>query len=227
MEQKINILIYEKDVKLNNILKEQISKLGVYEAYAATNEKKLLKLLEQLKFKALIINLNDVDLNIQYIVRNYKIKKNFIIGYYEPNIPLLSHNDLNIRKLKKPFKVINLLINLQKLLNSNIVEKDDIFLISDVKYIPFKKILFNLKTNEKEYLTEKENKLLFHLYTNKNIEIAKNDLLSAVWGLSENINTHTLETHIYRLKQKLNKIEPNLSFLLSSYNGLYSINFKN
>ena len=93
MEEKINILIYEKDVKLNNILKEEISKLSVYEAYATTNQKKLLELLEQLKFKALILNLNDVDLNIQYIIRSYKIKKNFIIGYYQPNIPLLSHND--------------------------------------------------------------------------------------------------------------------------------------
>jgi len=50
VEEKINILIYEKDVKLNNILKEQISKLGVYEAYAATNQKELLELLDLLDF---------------------------------------------------------------------------------------------------------------------------------------------------------------------------------
>ena len=227
MEKKINILLYEKDTKLNLILKEQISKSGVYEAYATTKQKKLSELLEQLKFKAFILNLNDVDLHLKNIVQNYKINDEHIIGYYNPNIQILSQNDLNIKKLKKPFKITNFLVDLQKLLNSNFTDKNNIFLLSHVKYIPFEKLLYNLKTNKKEYLTEKENKLLFHLYTNKNIEIAKNDLLFAVWGLSENINTHTLETHIYRLKQKLNKIEPNLSFLLSSYNGLYSINFKN
>jgi len=225
VEKKINILLYEKDTKLNLILKEQISKSGVYEAYATTKQKKLSELLEQLKFKAFILNLNDVDLHLKNIVQNYKINDEHIIGYYNPNIQILSQNDLNIKKLKKPFKITNLLVDLQKLLNSNFTDKNNIFLLSHVKYIPFEKLLYNLKTNKKEYLTEKENKLFFYLYNKKNTEITKNDLLSEVWGLSENINTHTLETHVYRLKQKLNKIEANLSILLSNHNGLYSINF--
>ena len=45
--------------------------------------------------------------------------------------------------------------------------------------------------------------------------------LKKIWGVNEDINTHTLETHMYRLRLKLNKIEPNLSFSLLNQNGLY------
>ena len=43
MEEKINILIYEKEIKLNKILKEQICKLNTYEVYEIIDEKKLLE----------------------------------------------------------------------------------------------------------------------------------------------------------------------------------------
>ena len=62
-----------------------------------------------------------------------------------------------------------------------------------------------------------------YLYNKRNVELTKNKLLTDVWGVSNSINTHTLETHIYRLKQKLFKLEPNLSFSLINNNGLYSI----
>ena len=55
--------------------------------------------------------------------------------------------------------------------------------------------------------------------------MTKNDLLSSIWGVSESINTHTLETHIYRLKKKLQKLDPASSFLLTNNNGLYSFQF--
>ena len=85
--------------------------------------------------------------------------------------------------------------------------------------------MFNPKTKNTIHLTEKENYLLNYLYNKRNFELTKNELLTDVWGVSNSINTHTLETHIYRLKQKLNKLEPKLSFSLINKNGLYS--FKN
>ena len=110
----------------------------------------------------------------------------------------------------------------EKLLSVNAYPNSDIFLMNDLKFIPYEKVLINLNSKNKEHLTEKENKLLLYFCSNKNIELTKNDLLSSIWGVSESVNTHTLETHIYRLKQKLNKLEPKSSFLLSNNNGLYS-----
>jgi len=95
-----------------------------------------------------------------------------------------------------------------------------------LKFLPYEKVLINLKTKNKEHLTEKENKLLYYLYSNKNSEIKKNDLLNEIWGVSESLNTHTLETHLYRLRRKLYKAAPELSFLLSNGNGSYTLKFK-
>jgi len=228
MEKRNSLLIYEKETKLNLILTEQISKLGICEIYPVSKEKKVEELLKKIKFNILILNLNDLNLELQDTFQNYHItnKNCDILGYYNEVYPFLSMNDAEIKTLKKPFKIVNFIKEIHKSIQSNISEKKDIFLMDHLKFIPIERVLHNLKNNNKEHLTEKENQLLFYFCIKKNVEITKNDLLTKVWGLSENVNTHTLETHIYRLKQKLNKIEPNLSFSLSNENGLYLLRFK-
>ena len=96
-----------------------------------------------------------------------------------------------------------------------------------IVFSPSKKTISNLKTNYTEHLTEKENNLLIYFYNKKNEEIKKKDILTKIWGFSEKINTHTLETHIYRLKQKLNKIDKNLSLSLRNKKGLYYLKYNN
>ena len=91
-------------------------------------------------------------------------------------------------------------------------------------FLPFQKIIENKRTNIKQHLTEKESNLLKFIYQNKNSKISKKELLTNIWGINKNIETHTLETHLYRLKQKLYKIEPNLNFSVTNQNGIYIFN---
>ena len=225
MEEKINIVIYEKDVKLNQILKEQVCKLNNYEVYEIVDEKKLLDILELIKVHVLIFNLKGLNQNLKKIIENYNLSKRIygLVGYYNKNDSDFRINDRNVILLEKPFKIIDLVTDLQKLLNTKVFDKYNILLMKHLKFLPHEKVLINLTTEQKEHLTEKENKLLFYLYNNKNTEIRKNDLLKAIWGVSEGLNTHTLETHIYRLKQKIYKIDPNISFKLLKQNGLYDM----
>ena len=228
MKEKNTIFIYEKDLKLNQILKEQITKLNTGEIYNIIDEKKLQNLLESKKVNILILNLNHLNENIKNIIENYKSNKsiNNLLGYYNKNYSYSSINENEITVLEKPFKIIDIVNKIENLLNPKTLDNSNILLMNHLKFLPYEKVLINLKTKNKEHLTEKENKLLFHFYINKNIEITKNNLLSLIWGISENINTHTLETHIYRLKQKLYNVEPQLSFQLSNNNGLYAMQFK-
>ena len=228
MEEKINLLIYEKEIKLNQILKEQIYKLKIDKIYEITNEKKLLETLEAIKVNILILNLNELNKNLKNIIENYKLNKRIIniVGYYNKNNSCLRIKEKNVILIEKPFKIIYLVNELEKLLDSKFFNKSNILLMNHLKFLPYEKVLVNLKTRKKEHLTEKENKLLFYLFNNKNIEITKNDLLNAIWGVSESINTHTLETHMYRLKQKFHKIEPKLSLILLNQNGLYGMSLE-
>jgi DNA-binding response OmpR family regulator len=228
VKEKNTIFIYEKDLKLNQILKEQITKLNTGEIYNITDEKKLQNLLESIKVNILILNLNQLNENIKNIIENHKFNKsiNNLLGYYNKNYPYSGINENEIKVLEKPFKIIDIVNKIENLLSPKTLDNSNILLMNHLKFLPYEKVLINLKTKNKEHLTEKENKLLLHFYINKNIEITKNNLLNVIWGISENINTHTLETHIYRLKQKLYNVEPQLSFQLSNNNGLYAMQFK-
>ena len=227
MEEKSVIVIYEKEIKLNQILKEQLSIKDIYQIYEATDEKDLIELIERLTINILILNLNNISEDFKNIFKNYNLnnKVTKLLGYYDRNHSYLNMKEKQITLLEKPFKVSHLLRELQNLLSTNSYQNSDIFLTNNLKFLPYEKVLININSKNKEHLTEKENKLLLYFYSNKNIELTKNDLLSSIWGVSESVNTHTLETHIYRLKQKLNRLEPNSSFLLSNNNGLYSFQF--
>ena len=127
--------------------------------------------------------------------------------------------------LIKPFKINTLIDHVIDIVNYKEPTKSNIYLMENLTFHPVKKIIHNNKTNNKEHLTEKETNLLEYLLENKNSEILKENLLISLWGINKNINTHTLETHLYRLRQKLNKLEPNLTFSLINHNGKYI--FKN
>ena len=228
MEEKFILLIYEKELKLNQILQEQISKLNFYEVYGVTDEKNLLELLEQMNTSILVLNLNKLNESLKNIILNHKFynRINKILGYYNKNNYHLDINKEEITVLEKPFKIEHLVDELEKLSNLKIQEYPTTLLMEHLKFLPYEKVLINLKTKNKEHLTEKENKLLYYLYSNKNSEINKNDLLNEIWGVSESLNTHTLETHLYRLRRKLYKAAPELSFLLSNGNGSYTLKFK-
>ena len=227
MEEKLVILIYEKDTKLNQILKEQLSILDLYNIYTATDEETLIKLIETLTINILISNLNDISKNLKNFVEGYKFKNKpiNILGYFNKGHAFINIEKISITVLEKPFKVTNLVKELETLLRTKSLHASNILLMNNLKFLPYEKVLINLNTKNKEHLTEKENNLLLYLCNNTNVEITKNDLLSTIWGFSKGINTHTVETHIYRLKQKLNKLEPNSSFLISNNNGLYSFQF--
>ena len=72
-------------------------------------------------------------------------------------------------------------------------------------------------------LTEKERDMILCIYRKTGHEIDKNELLSSVWGYGSNIETHTLETHIYRLRQKVESDPSQPKWLVTTDKG-YKLN---
>lgn len=90
--------------------------------------------------------------------------------------------------------------------------------LGDLMFNPVSGVL-TAAQEERIVLTEKERDLLLFLLERRGHVIRREDLLGKIWGYADDIETHTLETHIYRLRQK---IEPDPScpvFLLTQENG--------
>lgn len=107
----------------------------------------------------------------------------------------------------KPFKFAVLLARVRSQLRSFEQSEDATFKIGPYEFRPSMKVLHDAD-DRKIRLTEKETNILKYLYRAGGKTVAREELLSEVWGYNANVTTHTLETHIYRLRQK---IEPNPS----------------
>ena len=226
MEKKLSILVYEKEKHLNSILFQQILDTFNYEPHSVYDQIKLFELVNKKKFDICILNIDNIVSKLEtfFDIISNKNQNTHIIGYYDELINNNITNNIKIILLKKPFRLKDLLDKLDdiKLIKN---ENKKIILMKHIEFLPNKKILINLVTEVSLHLTEKENTLLNYLYNNRHLKLTKNDLLNDIWGVKEVVKTHTLETHIYRLKQKLSKLEPNLSLFLTNEDGLYSLKY--
>ena len=229
MKSNSNILLYEKDKMLNSILTNELSYIEEYQLCLIENKEDLFKAISKETFDTCIINLDDLEDDIFNFIEIFKLNNNHknIIIYNQNELTHAIDFDGNIIYLKKPFKV-SVLFNYLKMFKKNKYinhkeksENIEIYLMKELVFLPLQKIIINKRTNKNEHLTEKENSLLAYLFQNQNSEISKKNLLNTVWNINENTNTHTIETHLYRLKQKLYKLEPKLSFSLIKENGKY------
>lgn len=84
---------------------------------------------------------------------------------------------------------------------------------------PLEKEIRHIPSNEKIKLTEKEISVIQYLYKIRDRIVTKNELLSEVWGYSPDATTHTIETHIYRLRQKVEHDGQKESLILTQEGG--------
>jgi hypothetical protein len=86
---------------------------------------------------------------------------------------------------------------------------------------PKESILYAKADNKTIHLTEKENHILYYLHQNLGAPITREELLKKIWGYSTSIETHTLETHIYRLRQKIEKTPTIPEIILTDEKGYF------
>jgi DNA-binding response OmpR family regulator len=102
----------------------------------------------------------------------------------------------------KPFKFAVLLARIRAHLRQHEASEDAVFTIGPYSFRPGAKLLITAK-GSKLRLTEKETSILRYLYRADQKVVPRDVLLQEVWGYNANVTTHTLETHIYRLRQKI------------------------
>jgi DNA-binding response OmpR family regulator len=123
----------------------------------------------------------------------------------------------------KPFRLGELLARLRRHLAIFDNSDDAVFSIGPYTFRPAAKLLLEGTKNRKIRLTEKEAAILKYLYRADGKPVARQVLLNEVWGYNAAVTTHTLETHIYRLRQKVEP-DPSNARLLVTESGGYKLN---
>ena len=124
--------------------------------------------------------------------------------------------------IAKPFRLAELLARLRAQLRTFENSEDAVFTIGPYTFRPAAKLLQDPARNRKIRLTEKEAAILKFLYRAGSRPVQRQVLLNEVWGYNEAVTTHTLETHIYRLRQKIEP-DPSNSRLLITEGGGYRL----
>ena len=120
--------------------------------------------------------------------------------------------------VSKPFKFPVLLARLRAQLRQHEQSEDAVFQLGPYSFRPAQKLLV-AEDDRKIRLTEKETNILKYLYRASEGVVARDVLLHEVWGYNAGVTTHTLETHIYRLRQKIEPDPSNARLLVTESGG--------
>ena len=219
-------VIIDNDVLLNDLIEEQVS---------IVFEKNFnIKFLKTYNINSLN-ELDTIDLiivNFKFIKDNYNIlinlaneKKSKIIIIFDDHVDRSQFKKFNnFNFVVKPFRLKQIIDIIKDFFISYETHQKHIKITRDLIFRPETKTLLNKNNNKIINLTEKESRLLNFILENKENVLKKDEILINVWGITERINTHTLETHIYSLKKKLDAFEYHHSFICSDNLGGYYFN---
>jgi DNA-binding response OmpR family regulator len=217
------ILIVDDDAELRDALMEQMSLHEEFEAVAVDTGAKGVQAAKADPVDLIIMDVGLPDIDGREAVRI--LRKN---GFKAPIIMLTGHdadsdtilgleagaNDYVV----KPFRFAVLLARVRAQLRQYEASEDAVFTIGPYSFQPSSKLLVAAK-GAKIRLTEKETAILRFLFRAGQRPISREVLLQEVWGYNSGVTTHTLETHIYRLRQKIEKDATTPEILVTEAGG--------
>ena len=219
------ILIVEDDDALRQVLADQVASSGVFRSVEAATLDEASRHLgaADSRFDSIILDVNLPDGDGRDFCA--KVRKQ---GHTMPIIMLTGATDegdvisgLNAGAndyIAKPFRVNELLARLQAQLRLFDTSEDAVFTIGPYTFRPSAKLLVG-SDKRRLRLTAKEVDILKFLYRHANRVVSRQVLLYEVWGNNAGVTTHTLETHVYRLRQKIETDPANCRILMTAPGG--------
>lgn len=217
------ILIVDDDTELRESLSEQLSLYDEFEIATADKAGVGVDLARAGQFDLVILDVGLPDMDGREACK--ALRKS---GYKAPIILLTGNtSDADVilgldaganDYVTKPFKFAVLLARIRAQLRQHEQSEDAVFAIGPYTFKPASKLLMNEK-GSKIRLTEKETSILKFLYRAGERVVSRDVLLHEVWGYNAGVTTHTLETHIYRLRQKIEQDPSNAEILVTETGG--------
>ena len=223
MNPSTKILLINNDKDLGEALVFQLTLGEKYQIIETNDETSALVQINDNFCELVIINSQSSTLKKCNLTKSLRSA-----GYNKPIIILINrnnnldnsddHNHKADEYIVKPFRYPVLLKSIETQLHKFKKSENTQYSIGNYAFKPNSKIL---ESNEGKSirLTEKENNILNFLYKNLGNVINRETLLREVWGYNSKVTTHTLETHIYRLRQKIEDDPSKACFLITEHGG--------
>jgi len=220
------ILIVDDDRALRETLAEQLAVDGEFTAVEAASAAEAEAMLNpaEARFDAIILDIglpdgDGRDLCIKLRRQGMKVPIIILTGSDDETDVVRGLESGANDYIAKPFRLAELLARLRAQLRSFENSEDAVFNIGPYMFRPSAKLLQDQARNRRIRLTEKEAAILKFLYRAGTRPVARQVLLNEVWGYNAAVTTHTLETHIYRLRQKIEPDPSNARLLVTEGGG--------
>jgi DNA-binding response OmpR family regulator len=226
MAQLKKVLLIDDDEDLREALSEQLLMAGDFDVHEGASGVEALEKIKQHSYDLLVLDVGLPDTDgreLCRLIRKQGVKCPILMltGHDTDSDTILGLDAGANDYITKPFKFPILLARMRAQLRQHELSEDAIFILGPYTFKPSLKLL--VTSDEKKIrLTEKETNILKFLYRSTEDVVPRDILLHEVWGYNAGVTTHTLETHIYRLRQKIEP-DPGKARLLVTENGGYRL----
>lgn len=221
------ILLVDDDESLRDSLAEQLELHEEFEPKGVGTAKEGLDLVNDEYFDVILLDVGLPDMDGREACR--LMRRN---GVKTP-IVMLTGSDTDADTIlgldagandyvMKPFRLGVLMARIRAQLRQHQQSEDAVFSIGPYTFKPSAKMLVEDESEKKVRLTEKETSILKFLYRAGDKVVGRDTLLGEVWGYNAGVTTHTLETHVYRLRQKI-ELDPSNAEILVTEPGGYRL----
>ena len=226
MAQAKKILLIDDDVDLREALSELLIMTDDFDVFEGGDGAEALEKIKQLAYDMVVLDVGLPDIDgreLCRLIRKQGVKCPILMltGHDTDSDTILGLNAGANDYITKPFKFPVLLARIRAQLRQHEQSEDAIFTLGPYTFKPAVKMLLT-GDDKKIRLTEKETNILKFLYRATEGVVPRDTLLHEVWGYNAGVTTHTLETHIYRLRQKIEP-DPSHASLLVTESGGYRL----
>ena len=212
---KNNILIIENDKEVLSVWHEHFENEKKFKLHSEESIKKAILKLESNLFDLVILDFEMSKSKHDMFFKKIEKTPIFFLINRTSNKELIDKKDIFF--FIKPIKLINVQEKINQLIENKSQTSFEKLNLRDYLFFPLERKIKNKKGEMLIDLTEKETLILREIIIKK--AVSKEKLLLKIWGFSSNINTATLETHIYRLRKKLLSVFKEKEIIVNSQSG--------
>jgi DNA-binding response OmpR family regulator len=222
MPSQKNVLLLDDDTMLRTSLAEQLAAEGAYAVVEASTCAEARSRAAEVLFEFMILDVGLPDGDGRALARQFRDDgvtcPIILLTAADSDADTIAGLDSGANDyVAKPFRFAVLMARAHAHLRSHGQSEDAVYRIGPYTFRPSAKLL--LRSNQKKIrLTEKETNILKFLYRSGET-VPRETLLHEVWGYNPAVTTHTLETHIYRLRQKIETTPGHAQILITESGG--------